>query len=369
MKILFITPLPPPNYGSAISSEVNLKILKTCEDFEVWNIKLNNSKDISDVGKFSIAKILGVLQVVRDIWKTMGKKNPDIVYFMPATFGIAFFRDSLFLWLIRRFKNKELILHLRSQFEKRDWSNRFKRFLIKRMLRCDKVILLGAELKDNLNYAVPDKKIFFLPNGIPNSLSTEEFRDIKDGRESNVEINLFFLSNMLEFKGWYKLLTTCKLLKDNNVNFKCHFVGGWPSKVEKKKYNDYVDANVLQNEVIYHGELFGVEKARMFSKADIFVFPTDFDACPRVVIEAMEYGLPIISTRIGTIPSMVEDGITGFLVENNIPEELFNNINKLYDSKLRQKFGTNGRLKFLNEFTISSYKEKFVAILLKPVST
>ena len=367
-KILVITPLPPPYYGSAISSEINLNLLEISEEFEVSNIRLNYSNDISDLGKFSTAKVIGIFNVLRHIWKAMRKDKPDIVYFMPATFGMALFRDSLFLWLIRRFKEKMLILHMRSQFKQEDLKSGFKRFFIKGMLRCDKVILLGQELKENLNSLLPGKKIFFLPNAINNSISNEKFSEIAYQRRSNDKLNLFFLSNMLEFKGWFKLLQTCKLLKDAGVNFKCHFGGGWPSEDERLKFENYVNIHELQEIVFYHGKLFGDQKSKMFEKADVFVYPTDFDACPRVVIEAMEYGLPIISTRVGTIPSMVSDGITGFLVKNNIPEELFRNINKLCNNTLRENLGSRGRIKFLNEFTISSYKEKFVSILLTPVS-
>lgn len=364
-KILFISPLPPPYYGSAISSEINLNLLKTCQELEVSNIKLNYTKDISDIGKFNKEKIFGVFYVFRGIWRAMRKYEPDIVYFMPATFGVALFRDSLFLWLIRRFNQNMLILHLRSQFRKEDWKSRFKRFFIKRMLRCDKIILLGTELKDNLNGLIPHKKIFFLPNGLTNSLSGDKFLEIADRRKLNTELNLFFLSNMLEFKGWFKLLQTCKLLKDAGANFKCHFGGDWPSDVERSKFDNYIIAHALQDFVIHHGKLFGDHKSRMFEKADIFVYPTDFDACPRVVIEAMEYGLPIVSTTVGTIPSMVLNGETGFIVNNNTPNELFNQVYKLSNDKLREKMEMKSRERFLRKYTLKLYKEQFLSIILK----
>ena len=48
---------------------------------------------------------------------------------------------------------------------------------------------------------------------------------------------------------------------------------------------------------------------------DLFVFPTRFDYSPYAVIEAMSAGVPVISTRVGAIPEMVEDGVGGFLIE------------------------------------------------------
>jgi glycosyltransferase involved in cell wall biosynthesis len=49
---------------------------------------------------------------------------------------------------------------------------------------------------------------------------------------------------------------------------------------------------------------------------DLFVFPTRFDYSPYAVIEAMSAGVPVISTRVGAIPEMVEDGVGGFLIES-----------------------------------------------------
>jgi glycosyltransferase involved in cell wall biosynthesis len=48
---------------------------------------------------------------------------------------------------------------------------------------------------------------------------------------------------------------------------------------------------------------------------DLFVFPTRFDYSPYAVIEAMTAGVPVISTRVGAIPEMIEDGVGGFLIE------------------------------------------------------
>jgi len=363
-KILFISPLPPPHYGSAISSGICLDILKSSQEFEVSNIKLNYSKDVTGLGKFSLTKVLGFFHVFMEIWKYMRKDKPDMVYFVPATFGIAQFRDFIFLWLIKRFRNTQLILALRAQFTEKDWNNSFKRPIVKSILQCDKVILLGPELKDNLKSIVPDEKIFFLSNAISSSLTSEEFLKIIDKRRANSELNLFFLSNMQEFKGWYKLLRACKLLKEAEVNFKCHFAGGWPSDVEKTKFDTYVNKNLLQDMVIHHGKLFDERKSKMFEKADIFILPTDFDACPRVLIEAMEYGLPIISTKVGTIPSMISTEETGFIINENNPIELFDKICKLCDDQLRNDMGLKSRARFLEKFTMSSYKKRLVSIIL-----
>jgi hypothetical protein len=56
-KILFLSPLPPPNYGSAMSSKMCLDILRKSDLFEVSNIKINFAKKMDDVGVISLKKI------------------------------------------------------------------------------------------------------------------------------------------------------------------------------------------------------------------------------------------------------------------------------------------------------------------------
>ena len=60
---------------------------------------------------------------------------------------------------------------------------------------------------------------------------------------------------------------------------------------------------------------------------DVFVFPTRFDYSPYAVIEAMSAGVPVISTRVGAIPEMIEDGVGGFLIEANREAPLVDRVN------------------------------------------
>jgi alpha-maltose-1-phosphate synthase len=59
---------------------------------------------------------------------------------------------------------------------------------------------------------------------------------------------------------------------------------------------------------------------------DLFVFPTRFDYSPFAVVEAMAAGLPVIASKVGSIPEMVQEGFTGFLIEPDNPEQLMDRI-------------------------------------------
>lgn len=83
-----------------------------------------------------------------------------------------------------------------------------------------------------------------------------------------------------------------------------------------------------------------------------------------VLLEAMEHGLPCISTTEGGIPGIVDDGKTGFLVPKHDVAALADKIQLLLnDSVLRSNMGKAGREKFEKEFTLEVFEKRMVEIL------
>lgn len=80
---------------------------------------------------------------------------------------------------------------------------------------------------------------------------------------------------------------------------------------------------------------------QLFARADLFLLPTQADASPFAIIEAMASGLPVIATRVGAIGEMVEDGVTGYLVPPSHPQAIVDAVTFLAGH--RQKLPEMGR--------------------------
>ena len=96
------------------------------------------------------------------------------------------------------------------------------------------------------------------------------------------------------------------------------------------------------------------------------LFPTFYhnECFPLVLLEAMEHGLPCISTTEGGIPGIVDDGKTGFLVPKHDVAVLADKILLLLnDSVLRSNMGKVGREKFEKEFTLEVFEKRMTWIL------
>lgn len=117
----------------------------------------------------------------------------------------------------------------------------------------------------------------------------------------------------------------------------------------------------------YHGSKYGNEKESFFQNADIFIFPTFYhnECFPLVLLEAMQHGLPCIASNEGGIPDIVEDGVTGFVIEKQNVQVLASKIERLFeDSGLRHRMGVAGRKRFKEEFTMEKFEDR-LAMLLK----
>jgi len=361
-KILFLSPMPPPYYGSSMSSEMCLGILKQSKKFEVRNVKLNFATETNGlVPKWK--KIFNFFNTIKKILFELKNFKPDLVYFVPATTSFGLIRDYLFVRKIKRYYNGKILFHIRSRMI--NWDSYFGRKMYEGIFIKEMAIVLDECLKEDLRDLILDKNIFVLPNAIKNEFSDIEFEKIIFSRRKNDKFRILFLSNMDESKGWFKLLEACKSLKDFDLDFECNFIGAWSGPKDEKKFYSFVKKNSLNNFVNYLGVKINKEKNDVLKKSDVLVFPTEYklETFGRVIIEGMMFGLPVIANRIASIPNIIQDKKTGFILKENSPGEIGGYIMKLKNRKLREKMGIAGRKRFLKNYEIGGYKKKFLWIV------
>jgi glycosyltransferase involved in cell wall biosynthesis len=110
----------------------------------------------------------------------------------------------------------------------------------------------------------------------------------------------------------------------------------------------------LSSYIEFLGVQTGVQKYQTFNEADIFCFPTFFEAetFGLVALEAMQFKLPVVATRWRGVPSVVEDQVSGFLVPPRDAKSMADKLEILInDQKLRENMGKQGRRIYLEKFT------------------
>jgi L-malate glycosyltransferase len=104
------------------------------------------------------------------------------------------------------------------------------------------------------------------------------------------------------------------------------------------------------------------DMSQLYQEADILVLTSAYEGTPNVILEAMAYGIPVVSTKVGGIPEILDD-TRGFLVEPEDNEGLIKATSKLILNKdLRDKLGTAGREYVLKNHSFDYLKDKLISI-------
>ena len=135
---------------------------------------------------------------------------------------------------------------------------------------------------------------------------------------------------------------------------------------EEQHLRAEVQARGLKEEVIFLG--FRDDIPNVLKEVDILVLPSTTEAFPRVVIEGMAMGLPVIGTSVGGIPEAIVHGKTGLVVPPRDPGALHEALRILITSPdLRTRFGIEGRKRvetlFDNELNVHKVEDIYTTLL------
>ena len=151
--------------------------------------------------------------------------------------------------------------------------------------------------------------------------------------------NIILVSTISEtfYKGFDTILKTAKILKDDlNVNFHWHIIGLKENSSFVKIFEKQLNIYTTKYPIVFKGILTSKALKQELSNSDIFIHPSYIDNSPNSVCEAQISGIPVISTNVGGIGSLIEHNKTGLLVPTNSPHEIAYYIIKLTnDDKLR----------------------------------
>ena len=120
---------------------------------------------------------------------------------------------------------------------------------------------------------------------------------------------------------------------------------------EQNHFETLVTKYNLNDRITVTGLIPGQDALRYIRTMDIFAFTSLHDGCPNTVLEAMLAGVPIVATRVGAVPELIEDGKHGLLVQPGSATELYEAMVKMLDDNTnRQEFGKQARERVLSEF-------------------
>jgi glycosyltransferase involved in cell wall biosynthesis len=215
---------------------------------------------------------------------------------------------------------------------------------------------------------VPEAKTRFIPNGIPKPSTSEPSSDLRAelgiGADQPV---IGVVAVMRPQKALDVLVRAAESIREQLPNLRVLVVGGGGGRGEERGTDYAQDIHSLAADL-------GLEETVDFlgprddvpdvlAALDVAVLSSDYEGSPISILEYMEAGKPVVATRVGGVPDLVEDGVTGVLVDRQDPEALAEAVvGLLRDPDRARSMGEAGRRRRREEFSIEASVRRVEAL-------
>ena len=362
VKLLIIGQTPPPYVGQMLSIE-SLTTARF-QDIQVFHTRLNYSQTTAQIGKVSLRKMFHLLRVILESSYKILRHRIDVIYYPPGADLVPILRDIATLLVLRCFRPKLILVFHASGLSERVSSWRgFPLWIFKQAFFYPDAAIQKSSLNPPDGEFIKARRIYTVPNGC-----SDQFQRFAGLKSPNLIPVILFVGMVCEEKGVEVLIEAASLLRARGQKFRIEFVGEFTSEAYRQRLLRDVGAKGLDQCIEFCGRRVGDEKWEIYRGADIFCFPTHYssESFGIVLVEAMMFALPVVSTVWRSVPGIVEEGVTGFLTAVNNPAAVATRLERLLnDKQLRISMGRKGRQKYLEKFTLKKYINNTAAVVVE----
>lgn len=269
-------------------------------------------------------------------------KKYSIVHIHGASY-ISFYRKYAIFLIVKYLLGRKVVYHIHGgayhKFEN-DSSFFLKQMIHHMMDKSDAIICLSENWSKYYKTNFHPIKVFVLNNIIQEPNSGKIWID------KNV-IQFLFLGKISEEKGVFDLIESVHKNKDF-LQGKVKIIIGGDGETDRlmSKINQLKIFKIIE----FVGWVSGEEKDKLLAESDIFLLPSYYEGLPISILEAMSYKMPIISTDVGGIPTIVKNDINGFLIKAGDKEALFAEMKFFIENREKIKEYGQNSLKIVQDF-------------------
>lgn len=358
-RILMFGYLPPPVFGPSASYQALMRS-EFARHFDVTFINLSVVKRVEELEVFRLGKLLKFAGfAARELGCLLWRRYDACCYPLSLSRN-AFLKDALLLKLARVFGVPTVIYAHGTGFAtfRQTLSPRLQRWFDAAIRKSAGAIVMAEALRSDFDGMLPPQRVFVARHGIePLELPTGERRP---------GLTLLSLGLLRREKGIFDLLEAMPAVLAQRPDARLVVAGQWWRATQQAEAEALVRARNLAGAVEFVGPVEGADKWRRFCAADIFVFPAHAkcEAFGMVLLEAMQAGLPVVTTRGGAREEIITDGVNGLLANEKDAADLAAKILQLAgDEALRERMARANRERFVREFTHEHYGRRMVAAL------
>lgn len=314
MKVLLVSPLPPPNGGMATWTEQYLRDSASCNDVYTVNTAFIGERALHKSRKMHIlSEVKRFVRIVSDYIKILKTKEIDVIHINSSCSKTGIIRDALCVALSGK---HHIVFHCHCNIQ-----DQLKGYM---------AIKLGKYIFDTADYVVVLNKMSLsyvkkISNArirmIPNSIDRNAI--ISKRTVSETLKNIVYVGHVKQKKGIRELVEAAQQEKD--ILF--HLVGPIADEIAQISTPD---------NVIFYGKKEHSEAIELMRRSDVFLFPSYTEGFSMVMLEAMAAGLPIIATNVGSNAEMIEPN-GGIIINPMSGEEIVQAIEKIRPQLVRSR--------------------------------
>lgn len=383
-SILIIGPVPPPP-GGVETATAGILTSHLASAYRFVHLDTSQRRGTAARG-FTWQNMRAAFRRYAQLLWLVLRYRPAVVYLPVSATPAGFARDGGFIllsWLLRR----RIVGHVNaSRFnsffsEARAPLRQVLRWLLQRL---DVLIATSAYWQTAIGRFVRTVPVEVVPNGVdvhefrpydgedavrdaaptpPGSgVRTDTAHPAEDPRWQGRRGRVMFLGSLGQRKGIYDLLRATALLRSQvDVFLVC--AGREDAQGDQARIARLSGELGLNNAVSFVGNVYGEDKVRLLRGADVFVLPSYAENQPIALLETMATGLPVVTTPVGAVPEVIEDGANGFLVAPGDDRALADRLlTLLRDPDLRSRMGVAARRTVEDRYALSIMLDRLDAI-------
>ncbi|HFD32724.1 MAG TPA: glycosyltransferase [Gammaproteobacteria bacterium] len=328
--------------------------LKRLDHVKILVILLNNDRLANELKAIGV-KVhiidetqLSALGLARGIHKITKEFSPHIIHSHR-------YKENFLAWLVTKtMRNIQLVATQHGMPEvaknKQKLPARLRTRIFFRLLSCcfDRTVLVSREMQQSLvdSYGFTEKNTTVIHNGIPLSPNVIQ--------HTNDRIIIGSAGRLFPVKDFSLMVDIANVIVSQNDIVDFVLAGDGP---ERPMLEEKVRKYDLQGRFIFLGHQDDMDS--FYRSLDVYISTSVHEGIPMSVLEAMSHGLPVVVPKVGGFPEIIEDGISGYLIDNRTPDMFADSIFKLLQPQHRRSMASAARSRIENSFSREAMAQQY----------
>ncbi|MFA5951939.1 MAG: glycosyltransferase family 4 protein [Hyphomicrobium sp.] len=312
-SVLILAQLPPPVHGVTVMTKSIHDYLSDASDISIAQQWAGGAEDLGDIGARRIRKVAEFAWFAASLLArpVHTRQRADVAYVTMAPWAAAAIRDAALATLAQRLACRTL-LHVHGEGLDEIVSGKTRRSrLMRRLLRGSEVIAITSKCAEVAKASGLFTRVWLLPNFAPDPGSP--------ARQAGPTLVAGYFANLDPRKGLLRFVSAIAAARSANLPVRAVIAGAETRQMTYAALEALVAREGVQDVVEIKKP--PLDKDGFFRQLDCFVYPTEHDHAPLVLLEAMSHGVAPITCDTGGIAEIMGPG----LAENVVPARLSDN--------------------------------------------